>query len=562
MRQKLKKGNCFNLLSIVLIAVTLIFLIIGISQMFKFPVMIAVIVFIVLLMLILICGLFFKSYPNLKYIFNEASNYLFGIFKMLLLIMILLSLAWIGRDAYKNFAVKNKSIGAYLHSFTYSAPSVNKYGTKKIVTVGPQGSTIVKYTNQKSAANSQELQPIEKSPINDQINRILSHVSLIVTYLMLFFTFIILVSGLAVYKYAKEYQNLKVKVESVDENLIAASSIALSTLPQLNYTFLIPERFISLYRGLSETVDNLIVKGEDKLLKYKNGAKILLIQGDLYFISDFVERAKDKWEKIYNHYDTPDDILRLAAFRLALGYNQLWEEKESPKIKFLNIASSEEKLDPFIMFLKYIWTTNVEIDLNVKEKKEENNPNEEENKKEIDPNIKAKIDSIKEKKAANIYSPEDIPIWFMATIYFIKDNDSSNAIKTLGFFTNAVYDYIQSELKNNNFNLVISWLASLVGLALFFIQSSQNDKNLFFKHKVDFNENKISLTKVICRLIELNLDEGLFKKSNKDVKLYWLPFIIEENKIKLKGEFFKRNEAKKILKRLIDNLKEEIGCGD
>ena len=530
MRQKLKKGNWFNLFSIVLIAVTLIFLIIGISQMFKFPVMIAVIVFIVLLMLILICGLFFKSYPNLKYIFNEASNYLFGIFKMLLLIMILLSLAWIGRDAYKNFAVKNKSIGAYLHSFTYSAPSVNKYGTKKIVTVGPQGSTIVKYTNQKSAANSQELQPIEKSPINDQINRILSHVSLIVTYLMLFFTFIILVSGLAVYKYLKEYKDLKEKVESVDENLVTASTIALSTLPQLNYTFLFPERFIPLYQQLRDPIDKLIMGGEDKLLKYKNGARILLARGDLYFTSHCVDRAIDLWKKIYDHYNSPDDVLRLAAFRLALGYNQ--KDKSEKANRFLDTANAENKLKASILFLKYIWTEEI--------------------------NNEEKIRNITKRKASNIYFPEDIPLWFVSTIYWARNSSFDNALKTLGFFTRAVYDYIQGELKNNNFNLVISWLASLVGLALFFIQCNPRSKKLFLNHEVDFNKNNRSLKVVICRLIKMS--EVLFEKTDINVKLYWLPFIIEENNIKLKGKFLNGDDAKRILKELIKRLKEEINC--
>ena len=321
-----------------------------------------------------------------------------------------------------------------------------------------------------------------------------------------FLTFVILIIGVATYKYLKKYKEIEDKVQSIDENLITASTIALSTLPQLNYTFLIPERFIPLYQQLSETVDKLIMGGDDKLLKYKNGAKILLARGDLYFTSDCVDRAIDLWKKIYDHYNSPDDILRLAAFRLALGYNQL--DKSEKARRFLNTANAEDRLKASILFLKYIWNKKIESV----------------QKKYLNIEQRVKI-----RNAANHYFADDIPMWFVGTMYLVKENNYNLAIKSLSHFTRAIYDYLNGEMKNANYNLVVSWVASLLGLTIWYKQKCGINK---LKEKDEYNfKNNESLLSVIKSLgnITNKKRSDIFSKGNKDLKLFWLSLQFDDS---------------------------------
>jgi len=404
----------------------------------------------------------------------------------------------------------------------------------------PQDTTGAKYLGATQSFNNQS-----QNSFDSLINKILNHssnilgkTSLIVTYIILFLTIITLLGGFAIYKIIREYNKLQSKVELVDENLFKSASLATSTLPELSYSFLTPEKFIIMFKSVSDIIEDLIKnEGESdkeiykKILKFKGGARLLAAKADENFISGKNKKAIDIWETINDYRDCPKDIENISYLKLALCYKLESDTYHRKKKREEYFSKATDKLDKvkeksriynFSLFLKYFWGKDI------------NNGY-----------INRYTDKIHKTKV--IYFPEQIPLVFVRIMQLKKDENNNQNLEIIRNLTlilmKNMYEYIKNELKNANYNLVISWLATMLGLIVYvrdvFNKNNKSEETEYYTKLINFVDNNI---------------EDLFNKLHKEVEIFWLPFSIENATIKKTGCFVNKEKIKTFITECTEKL--------
>ena len=110
--------------------------------------------------------------------------------------------------------------------------------------------------------------------------------------------------------------------------------------------------------------------------------------------------------------------------------------------------------------------------------------------------------------------------------------------------------------------MVISWLASLLGLTLWFIDEPVNENRKKLLKKVTFDKYGIKkeLIDQIKRLMRILEFDNFSILTKTTVKMFWLPFNFQEkkNKIERFGKFVSKKKLEFFIKKALDKFKTEM----